>query len=147
MGMYTEIIFGCSLKKDTPLNVINVMQFMTDPSDFKDESKITGGLPDHKFFNTPRWKWMFHCSSYYFGVNESSSKMWYDDISKDYRISVRSNLKNYDDEIELFLEWIHPYVNHGTGYNNLYAIVTYEESEVPTLYYKPYAEDKEDEVV
>ena len=133
MGMYTELIFGCSLKKDTPREIIQVLQYMVDKSEFKDTSQIK--VPDHEFFKTSRWQWLFHGSSYYFGVNEPHSEIWYDDISKDYRISTRSNIKNYDDEIELFLDWIKPYISGGSGQNDFYAIVIYEESEKPTIYY------------
>lgn len=63
------------------------------------------------------------------------SKIWYDNISKDYRISTRSNLKNYDDEIELFLDWIKPYIRSGSGLENVYAYVLYEQDKIPTVYY------------
>lgn len=67
MGMYTELIFGCSLRKDTPREVIEILKFMVDKSEFKEFSKP---LPDHKFFQTSRWSRLFQWSSYYFGVNE-----------------------------------------------------------------------------
>lgn len=61
--------------------------------------------------------------------------MWLDHIDKRYHISTRSNIKNYEDEIETFLEWIKPYVENGSGSRELYAIVMYEEASKPTLYY------------
>lgn len=60
--------------------------------------------------------------------------MWHDEISKCYHISTRSNIKNYENEIELFLDWIKPYIEYGSGVRNLYAIVTYEGG-TPILYY------------
>ena len=73
MGMYTELIFGADLKKDTPKNVIETLKYMIGdteekPNDFP--------LPDG------RCEWLFRCASYYFGVNRPISKMWFDDISK-----------------------------------------------------------------
>lgn len=37
--------------------------------------------------------------------------MEYDDISKTYRVSIRASLKNYDSEIEKFLDWLLPYID------------------------------------
>ena len=126
MGMYTELIFGAELKKDTPKNVIEALKYIIGdteekPNDFP--------LPDG------RCEWLFRCSSYYFGVTSAVSKMWKDDISESYVISTRSNIKNYKGEIEAFLEWIKPYIDNGSGYRDMYAIVTYEEAEVPNIYY------------
>jgi len=133
MGMYTELIFGCGLKKETPKDVIDILKYMCD----ENNDKSTEGLviPNHPLFGDTRWRIMFQCSSYYFGANEGLSKLWYDDISKNWRISTRSNLKNYNDEIELFLDWIKPWISQGSGSRDLYAIVMYEESSEPTLYY------------
>jgi hypothetical protein len=50
-------------------------------------------------------------------------------------LSTRSNIKNYKQEIETFLEWIKPYINGGSGSRNMYAIVIYEEQDEPTIYY------------
>ena len=125
MGMYTELIFGANLKKDTPKKVINALKYMIGetegkPNDFP--------LPDG------RCEWLFRCASYYFGVSNPVSKMWFDEISKNWILSTRSNIKNYNGEIEAFLKWIKPYICSGSGVRHMYAIVTYEESE-PEIYY------------
>jgi hypothetical protein len=73
--------------------------------------------------------------SYYFGVNRAVCKMWRDDITKCYHISTRANLKNYDGDIEAFLEWMKPFIDSGSGARDMYAIVIYEECEEPTIYY------------
>jgi hypothetical protein len=126
MGMYTELIFGADLKEDTPKNVIEALKYMIGdteekPNDFP--------LPDG------RCEWLFRGASYYFGVNRPVSKMWFDDISKNWALSTRSNIKNYGSEIEAFLEWIKPYIDSGSGSRDMYAIVTYEEAEAPNIYY------------
>lgn len=126
MGMYTELIFGAELKKDTPETVINTLKYMLGdleekPNDFP--------LPDG------RCEWLFRGGSYYFGVNEPVSKMWFDKIDNRYHISTRSNIKNYNSDIETFLEWIKPYIDHGSGGREMFAIVIYEESNEPTIYY------------
>lgn len=129
MGMYTELIFGCSLKKETPLEVIEILRAMVENRAYKLEC-----LPQHEFFKCERWAYLFTCSSYYFGVCESVKRLWLDHISKQWIISTRANIKNYDEEIHKFLDWIKPYVDNGSGVKEMYAISTFEES-TPTIYY------------
>ena len=64
------------------------------PSDFP--------LPDG------RCEWLLRSGSEYFPINRPLSSMWCDSSDPDelYRISTRSNIKNYGNEIETFLEWI-----------------------------------------
>jgi hypothetical protein len=126
MGMYTELIFGAELKKDTPNQVIEALKYMIGetkekPSDFP--------LPDG------RCERLFQGGSYYFAINNSATKMWLDDIDEQWHISTRSNIKNYESEIETFLEWIKPYIDSGSGGRDLYAITIYEEQDTPSLYY------------
>ena len=126
MGMYTELIFGADLKKETPENVIEALKYMIGDTEEKPKDFP---LPDG------RCEWLFRESSYYFGVNSPVSKMWKDDIGGNWVLSTRSNIKNYEGEIEDFLEWIKPYIDSGSGSRDMYAIVTYEEAEVPNIYY------------
>ena len=126
MGMYTELIFGASLKENTEEKVINALKYMIGDIEEKPEDF---SLPDG------RCEWLFQGSSYYFGVNKSVGKMWFDDISNQWHISTRSNIKNYEGEIETFLKWIKPYIDSGSGINEMYAIVMYEEDEYPKIYY------------
>lgn len=124
--MYTELIFGASLKRDTPENIIEALKYMTGNTDAKPNDFP---LPDG------RCEWLFMGSSYYFGVCEPVSKMWKDEIRGSWILSTRSNIKNYENEIETFLHWIKPYIDSGSGYRDMYAIVTYEESDIPSIYY------------
>jgi hypothetical protein len=126
MGMYTELIFGAELKKDTPNEVIEALKYMLGETETK---PINFPLPDG------RCEWLFQGSSYYFAINNSVNKMWFDDIDKRWHLSTRSNIKNYESEIETFLEWIKPYIDGGSGGRDMYAIVIYEESDEPTVYY------------
>lgn len=124
--MYTELIFGASLKKETPLAVINALKYMIGelkekPSDFP--------LPEG------RCEWLFQSGNYYFAVNNSVKTMWFDDIGKNWVISTRSGIKNYENEIETFLEWIKPHLDQGSGSRDMYAVVIYEEQDEPTIYY------------
>lgn len=126
MGMYTELIFGAELKRDTPNEVIEALKYMIGETKEK-PSKFP--LPDG------RCEWLFQGGSYYFAINNAVTKMWLDDIDNQWHISTRSNIKNYESEIETFLEWIKPYIDSGSGGRNLYAITIYEEQDTPTLYY------------
>jgi hypothetical protein len=73
--------------------------------------------------------------SYYFGVIDPVAKMWFDKISKAWHLSSRCNIKNYEDEIETFLDWIKPHIADGSGMRDMYAIVMYEESAEPEIHY------------
>ena len=123
MGMYTELIFGASLRKDTPKFVIDTLKYML------------GEIEKPSYFPLPegRIEYLFTSASYYFGVNRGVSKMWFDEIAKQYSISTRSNIKNYEGEIGIFLDWIKPYIDSGSGDKEMYAIVTCEEGE-PVIY-------------
>ena len=126
MGMYTELIFGAGLKKDTPKKVIKNLKLMIE-ADWEDLQKAPKEI---KSFSH-----IFRISSYYFGVNDPIRKIWFDKISENWRVSTRSNVKNYGSEIEQFLEWIKPFIEQGSGEREFYAIVIYEEDIEPTIYY------------
>ena len=130
MGQYTELIFGASLKKDTPKEVIDVLDYLVT---LNNKPKT---LPEHDFFKNDRWEGVLCMGSYYFGVSDSVSQLWFDKIDKQWHLSNRSNLKNYDSEIENFLDWIKPYIGTGSGTDDFYAIVCNEEERTPTIYYK-----------
>lgn len=82
-----------------------------------------------------RCEWLFRGGSYYFAINNPVNKMWLDNIDKCYHISTRSNIKNYSNEIETFLEWIKPHIESGSGNRDMYAIVIYEDCSEPIIYY------------
>ena len=129
MGMYTEIIFGCELKKDTPEVVVNVLRYMCG------EIEKPSELPEHEFFEEDNRDYLFKSASYYFGTSKPNQHIWFDKISNSWKISARGNIKNYGNEIEKFLDWIKPYIDSGSGYRDFYAIVCYEEQSEPDIYY------------
>ena len=126
MGMYTELIFGASLKKDTPKEVIESLKYIIGETK---EKPINFPLPEG------RCEWLFQGSSYYFAICKPVNKMWKDDMSKRWVLSARSNIKNYLNEIETFLEWVKPYIDSGSGSRDMYAVVIYEEADSPEIYY------------
>ena len=130
MGMYTEIIFGAELKEDTPNEVIETIYDLIT-CDNIDEFKY---VPEHDFFKTSRW-WMLQYGGSYSFPGRIDSRFYKDNISNTYFLHFRTNIKNYDQEIELFLDWIKQYIDNGSGIGNFYAIVCYEEQKEPTIYY------------
>ena len=128
MGMYTEINIGVKLyKKAIKDGVVDILEYMTD----WDNTKAIE-LPNHPLFETPRWDIMLKCGSAYF-MGQPDSKVIRSkyDPDEDIWLNVRSNLKNYDYEIELFLDWIQPYIK----YDEFIGYMRYEEFERPILIY------------
>jgi len=125
--MYTELVFAAKIKKDTPSEVIKVLDYMAGNKENCPEK-----LPNHPFFETERWSILFTCSSYYFN-GWAKPIFEYDDIGNEYSLTTWANLKNYDDEISKFIDWIMPYLNvfedEFLGYSR------YEQDDKPTLIY------------
>lgn len=134
MGMYTALHFAAELKKDTPEEVIGVLKLMAEAKvPFSDPEN----LPDHEFFRTERWRRLFTMDSYYHRADTHCS-FRFDDISQAYYLTVTSNIKNYDSEIEKFINWIEPYLEASEG--DFLGYSRYEETEQPTLiYHRPKA--------
>jgi len=126
MGMYTELIIKCSIKEDVPDFVIDILDKM-----FNDHGAEIFDLPDHEFFKCERWDWIGSSSSYYH-TPFALSKFQHDEISSD--LFSRSDLKNYDCEIEKFINWIMPYIDEEPGH--CIGWEWYEEDEKPTLLFK-----------
>lgn len=126
MGMYTEFHFNVELPKNTPKDIIDILQYMMGDIEKKPH------LPDDAFFECERWELLFSCDSYYFAA-DTHSTLRYDDIGDCWYLCVRSNLKNYDNEIEKFVSWIAPYLE-SLVYEFL-GFYRYEETNRPTLLY------------
>lgn len=130
MGMYTEFVFAIELKKETPKDVINVLKYMTE-EELTEDIKIES-LPKHSFFDTRRWEGLFISDSDCFdGITNTILK--FDPLTESYCLTVRSNLKNYDNEIDKFIDWIKPYVE-GSWYKFL-GYKRNEENKEPKLIY------------
>lgn len=126
MGMYTELNIGVEINNNP--KVIQKLKFMLGDSD-KDVEII------HPLFeNTERWRFMLNSGSYYFD-GQTDSKLFRDDLYGNkpmYFLNVRCNLKNYCDEIKLFLDWLCPYIKT----EGFLGYTRYEEQYNPTLIYK-----------
>lgn len=132
MGMYTELILGCKLSKSAPKLLINALDAVINHWNEKDYGDASDEVKD--FIIKYDLPYLFHGSSYCFGVSRSNSAFWFDNITGCWYISTRSNLKNYEDQIENFLAYLKPYVEQGSGEADIYAYVLYEECSKPQIY-------------
>jgi hypothetical protein len=126
MGMYTELVYNSELKTDIPKSVIDIINYMLGDRESKPET------PDHELFHTTRWDFMLTCDSYYFDA-DTNSTLRFDEISGTYYLNIRCNFKNYDGEIDLFIDWIRPYIDKFEG--ELLGFYRFETSEDPTIIY------------
>ena len=132
MGMYTEFVCAVKLEKNVDENVVVILDSMVNNRNWElTQNIIDENFEDEEFFKCDRWKWLFTSDSYYFnGITNTIFKL--DDISKTYFLTIRSNLKNYDGEIDKFLKWIKPYI---TRYDDFIGYKQYEEIDEPDLIY------------
>lgn len=124
MGMYTEIVVVANVKNDPA--VIEVLK-----------SLGSGGLmaqqkPDHPFFQTDRHNMIFTCCSYYF-TPATTFKLDFDKISDTWSLISRADLKNYDNEVEKFFDWIRPHLEADS--DTMIGYSRYEEDREPVIYY------------
>lgn len=127
MGMYTKLSVDLSFKANLPKEVVTALKVMVGHEGTKEISR--SDLPKHELFKTPRWDFMLRCSSYYH-TPFSLTKLHYDDLAEHYYLTSSSDFKNYDDEVNLFFDFIKDYVEEGfLGYS------LYEEDQTPILYF------------
>lgn len=127
MGMYTEMFVKVTLKEDVPDEVVQLLEGMVGYAEYPVI------LPDHPLFSKPRWGALLTCSSYYHQPFATTS-FKYEDIARQWFLCSRSDLKNYDGEIEAFFDWILPYVEKLAD-KTFIGYSLYEEDSEPTLYY------------
>ncbi|HAZ2983855.1 TPA: hypothetical protein J0587_004682 [Salmonella enterica subsp. enterica serovar Kentucky] len=124
MGMYTELVLKCQIKEDAPADVKSVIAYMFCGEDAPKK------LPDHPFFGLTRWNSIGSCSSFYHHPEVVNSCPKFDYTDSQYIFS-RSDIKNYDGEIESFIDWLKPYVDAPEG--QCIGWSWYEEGQQPTL--------------
>ena len=126
MGEYSELIFGARLKDDNEM-ITTVRQLV--------EHEEVSPLPAHEFFKSERYTQIARGTNSYYFAGSSEPTFYYDHIVKEWTLLIRMNMKDYDNEIEKFLDWIKPYITQGSGNNNMYAIVMHEWNTEPIMYY------------
>ena len=126
MGMYTEFLF----QGVTKCNLDHEIKVFIDYF-FDENSSPTIGyykLPDHPFFQCERWRHIGHVGSYYFSPFCLRYKQKHIQNDGSECVFLICNLKNYHNEIKLFLEWIDPYMEFYWGH------YCYEEDDMPTFF-------------
>jgi hypothetical protein len=105
MGHYTRMKFDAVLSGDTPQPVIDLLLGATRYSWPSPES-----LPAHPLFGKGHWKEV---------LRGNATSKWPEadgelriDVNDDgsLRLAFHTSLKNYDDEIHAFCDWIAPYL-------------------------------------
>ena len=124
MGMYTELVLKCEVRGDAPDLVKQVVRHLFNNEDAPAE------LPDHEFFSCHRWEWIGSGAS---GCHHAVAvnSIYKHDFSEGIEVFSRSDLKDYDDEISKFIDWIAPYLP-ASG-ETCIGWKWYEEDEKPTL--------------
>ena len=128
MGDYTQLHLNVNLRRNTPDYVINAIKYMLDDSHkVKEDIRFS----NHPLFETDRWKWMLLGDCYYFQGSTASKLSEPEHDWEDYYLTVNSNFKNYCNEIDLFLDFISPYIDQEgfLGYQR------YNGVDDPTLIY------------
>jgi hypothetical protein len=119
VGMYTEIYVNVDLKPETPERVLAVLRAMCGD---EDKSSL-GDKPE-------RWNRLFNDGSYY-TPRTSCGILKYDKFLKAWSLLGKGDIKNYENEIEQFFEWIKPWVDGEPG--EFIGYKRYEENLEPTL--------------
>jgi hypothetical protein len=103
MGMYTEFFLRVRLRRNTPVEIIDTLDYMLRDKD-RDEQDFLP--PAHPLFETTRWNYMLRM---YVGDGQMDSRLSrkYGDI----HLRVHTSLKNYENEIEKFVDWLTPYID------------------------------------
>jgi len=120
MGMYTELLIKCMVRENLAPEVQGILDYL-----FLDKEKPKM-LPNHDFFLASNWDLIGRCNSYY---HIPMTINYY----KDRYLFSRSDIKNYGNEIGLFLGWFNPYIDTE---EKCIGWRWYEEDIFPTLIYK-----------
>lgn len=121
MSMYTEIYVNVDFAENVSQDIISTIEAMCNGDSaseyLKDKPK--------------RWSYLFNNGSYYTPYT-SCANLTYDTVSRQYSLIGKGDIKNYNNEIEEFFEYIKPYVDNSTEFMGYYR---YEETKEPTLVY------------
>lgn len=129
MGMYTTMILDLTLNKDTPHELIDIIKFLSGGLENRFENPIElKKFKDHVFFKCKRWADVgmgLTNHSWYrnWGYSGKSTKLT-NNVDGSYHLESISVIKNYDSELENFLDFIHEYVVHD---REVYGWYKYEE--------------------
>lgn len=119
--MYTQLKIGANLKKDVPNEIIEVLKYMC---------AMENTMNKFPFEHPHRWRLehLFIRGSSYF------ESPWHNLIFNAdegaWTLHASCNIKNYNGELQVFIEWFTPFV--GSGFldeDGTFATIFYEEWE------------------
>lgn len=128
MGMYTELNINVNLCENMPQDICDTLKAMlANDSNFV----VPASIANHPLFKSNRWRWMLVSTSCYFdGLTRSA--FCFSNVLLEWQLTIRCNLKNYDGEIEKFLDLLSPYIST----EDFLGYMRYEEDIMPTLIFK-----------
>lgn len=127
MGMYTDAIIQCKIPSTPTVEekIIPALKQMLGHEE-------TGVSPTGPIADCTRHAHMLRGRSYYY-FQKSICTLEFNKIFSAWLFFASFDTRNYEKEIEKFLEWLAPYtaVDHAP-----IAFVRYEEASVPDIYYR-----------
>lgn len=120
-----EVILGFSLYVNTPKEVIETIQYLLN-----NELEVPNNFPEIE----SKFDYFFKGSSYYFGVCKPVKEFWKDKSSGQWCLSSRTQTGLKQKDIEELLNWLKPYIEYGSGLNDVYAMTIGEEDINFTVY-------------
>lgn len=140
MGTYTELYLSVELT-NLDETALKVLTYLFDDNIISNDKLLENNLSNkinHPFFKCERWSFIGNSASYYF-TPYVVNKFVKDDINDDYYLITKSDLKNYNNEIKLFCDWLYPYLSEYEGHLGHWRC---QEDYTPTLIY--YKDSKEE---
>ena len=132
MGHYTGFQIEVLLRKDIPPPALAALIDSTGMLGENLGKGLKFDKPDHMFFRLcKRQSALFWCSSAYLPQPEYNTGLQFYAENDFWMLKVGSSLKNYDNEIEYFLDWVAPYVAP-SEYGKVVGKYQYEDADVGT---------------
>lgn len=124
MGMYTEILVKAQIKPDTSEEDRAVLLYLFN------KGALPEKIPNHRFFTKPRWDLIGTTYGFYHHPVSCNSVVGIGRFPSWYIFS-RSDLKNYDGEVDAFFDWFRTICDEQEG--KCIGYTWYAEEDVPTL--------------
>lgn len=135
MGMYTKFNVIIPISRKTPKDIQTVLVDIVENGGYKlDNGKLQ--KPNHKFFESDYFS--AQCDSYYFTGTHNSAVKYSHEFDEEHRLvlHIDCDFKNYEDNINLFLDFVAPYIDVSDVSNSLFlGYSLYEEDSHPTLHF------------
>jgi len=131
MGMYTELYISALVKVSGRDKEAFLRLFTNENTD----NQLAAFADLHDAFKLSRVQFGMipgGCSHYF--VPMSTCQCEWNEIADAYCLTFRCDLKNYEDEIETFMDWLMPHIDAEPGEH--IGHMRYENDDAPTLLYK-----------